>query len=76
MPQLGSSYPGSSAGGSEGTSQVSGVSRHSAILGGSREGEVSGYRGGLNHASAGPHYGGQYSSTYGSAAQQVRTYNF
>ncbi|KAJ0110711.1 hypothetical protein Patl1_02641 [Pistacia atlantica] len=49
----------------EGSSQVSFSSRHSSMLGTSQEAEVGGYRG---HTAAAPHYGGQYSSVYGSVA--------
>jgi len=52
--------------------QHSVASRHSTILGGSQEVDVSGYRA---HTSAAAQYGGQYSSVYGSvalsSAQQV-----
>lgn len=40
-------------------------SRHSSMLVGSEEVDASGYRA---HPSAAAHYGGQYSSIYGSAA--------
>lgn len=53
------------------------AARHSAILGGSQEGEVGGYRG---LASAAARYGGQYGSLYGSAGlssgQQVSDCSF
>lgn len=46
------------------------------MLGASQEAEVGGYR---SHTSAAPHYGGQYSSVYGSTslsgAQQVSDFN-
>ncbi|GMP92431.1 hypothetical protein CsSME_00042660 [Camellia sinensis var. sinensis] len=58
-------YAGSSVGGPDGTSQLSMASRHSSMLGGPQESDITGYRG---HPSAGAHYGGQYSSVYGSAA--------
>lgn len=45
--------------------QHSVASRHSTILGGSQEVDVSGYRA---HTSTTAQYGGQYSSVYGSAA--------
>lgn len=45
--------------------QHSAASRHSAILGGSQDVDVGGYRA---HTSAAAQYGGQYSSVYGSAA--------
>lgn len=75
--QLGPGYSVSSVGVPEGSSQVSLSSRHSSMLGTSQESEVGGYRG---HTAAAPHYGGQYSSVYGSAAlsgtQQVSDFNF
>ncbi|KAK8564596.1 hypothetical protein V6N12_036716 [Hibiscus sabdariffa] len=40
-------------------------SRHSQILGSSQDAEVGGYR---VHPSVSAHYGGQYSSIYGTAA--------
>jgi hypothetical protein len=62
---LGSAYPGSSAGVPEAASQQSMAARHASMLGGAaKETDLSGYRG---HASAGTHYGGQYSSVYNSA---------
>ena len=64
MAKLGPAYPGSSVGGPEGVSQPSMSSRHSSMLGGAKEADMSGYRG---HPSAGAHYGGQYSSVYSSA---------
>lgn len=64
MAKLGPAYPGSSVGGPEGASQPSMSSRHSSMLGGAKEADMSGYRG---HPSAGAHYGGQYSSVYSSA---------
>ncbi|KAK8534602.1 hypothetical protein V6N13_080942 [Hibiscus sabdariffa] len=69
---LGAGYSGSSVGGPDGGAQMSLSSRHSSILGSSQDAEVGGYRG---HPSVSAHYGGQYSSIYGtaalSAAQQV-----
>ncbi|KAL7001476.1 hypothetical protein U1Q18_002627 [Sarracenia purpurea var. burkii] len=41
------------------------ASRHSSMLGGPQESDITGYRG---HPSVGTHYGGPYSSVYGSAA--------
>lgn len=74
--QLGPGYSGSSVGVPESSSHVSLSSRHSSMLGGSQEAEVGGYRG---HTSTAPHYGGQYTSVYGSAAlsgaQQVSGFN-
>ncbi|ESW25551.1 hypothetical protein PHAVU_003G045700 [Phaseolus vulgaris] len=68
---LGANYSGSSVGGHD-VGQHSVASRHSTILGGSQEVDVSGYRA---HTSTGAQYGGQYSSVYGSvalsSAQQV-----
>ncbi|KAI7994060.1 Protein SHORT ROOT IN SALT MEDIUM 1, partial [Camellia lanceoleosa] len=58
-------YAGSSVGGPDGSSQLSMASRHSSMLGGPQESDITGYRG---HPSTGAHYGGQYSSVYGSAA--------
>jgi hypothetical protein len=73
---LGAAYSGSSVGGPDGTSQHSLAARHSSMLVGSQEADVSGYRG---HTSTAAHYGGQYSSVYGSAAlsgaQQVTALN-
>lgn len=78
MEKLGPAYSGSSVGGQDGASQLSMASRHSSILGGGgpNEADVSGgYRA---HTSAAAHYGGQYSSVYGSAAlsssQQVSSF--
>lgn len=75
--QLGSGYSGNTVGLTEGSTQVSLSSRHSSILGASQEAEVGGYR---SHSSVAPHYGGQYSSVYGSgslsAPQQVRKYKW
>ena len=53
-------------------------SRHLSMLGGPQESDITGYRG---HPSSGAHYGGQYSSVYGSTAlssgQQVGSlFNF
>lgn len=62
--QLGTGYSGGSVGGPD-VSQHSVASRHSAILGGSQELDVGGYRA---HSSTSTQYGGQYSSVYGSAA--------
>ncbi|KAG5531791.1 hypothetical protein RHGRI_026421 [Rhododendron griersonianum] len=56
---LGAAYSGSAVGGPDGGS------RHSSMLGGAQESDVTGYRG---HSSSGAHYVGQYSSVYGSAA--------
>ncbi|CAJ1932020.1 unnamed protein product [Sphenostylis stenocarpa] len=61
---LGANYSGSSIGGHD-VGQHSVASRHSTILGGSQEVDVSGYRA---HTSTAAQYGGQYSSVYGSAA--------
>lgn len=52
-------------GGADGGAQMSLSSRHSSILGSSQEAEAGGYRA-LPSVSA--HYGGQYSSIYGSTA--------
>lgn len=57
--QLGANYSAGSVGGHDV------ASRHSAILGGSQEVDVAGYRA---HTSTAAQYGGQYSSVYGSAA--------
>ncbi|XWS23169.1 hypothetical protein CRYUN_Cryun29cG0098000 [Craigia yunnanensis] len=65
---LGAGYSGSSIGGPDGGAQMSLSSRHSSILGNSQEAEVGGYRA-LPSVSA--HYGGQYSSIYGTAALTV-----
>ncbi|XP_007046031.2 PREDICTED: cell division cycle and apoptosis regulator protein 1 [Theobroma cacao] len=62
---LGAGYSGSSVGGPDGGAQMSLASRHSSILGSSQEADVGGYRA-LPSVSA--HYGGQYSSIYGTAA--------
>ncbi|KAA8530025.1 hypothetical protein F0562_034559 [Nyssa sinensis] len=62
---LGPAYSVSSVGGPDGASQISMASRHSSLLGGPQEADIGGYRA---HPSAGAHYGGQYSSVYGSAA--------
>ena len=74
---MGAAYSGSSVGGPDGTSQHSLAARHSSMLVGSQEADVSGYRG---HTSTAAHYGGQYSSVYGSAAlsgaQQVSFFHF
>ncbi|GFS39133.1 ATP/GTP-binding protein family [Actinidia rufa] len=59
---LGSAYSGSSVGGPDGGSMSS---RHLSMLGGPQESDITGYRG---HPSSGAHYGGQYSSVYGSTA--------
>ncbi|KAG2377005.1 uncharacterized protein HKW66_Vig0175780 [Vigna angularis] len=61
---LGANYSGSSVGGHD-VGQHSVANRHSTILGGSQEVDVSGYRA---HTSTTAQYGGQYSSVYGSAA--------
>ncbi|XP_027914489.1 protein SHORT ROOT IN SALT MEDIUM 1 isoform X1 [Vigna unguiculata] len=61
---LGANYSGSSVGGHD-VGQHSVASRHSTMLGGSQEVDVSGYRA---HTSTAAQYGGQYSSVYGSAA--------
>lgn len=51
------------------------ASRHLSMLGGSQESDIGGYR---THPSGPAHYGGQYSSVYGSAAltnaQQVSAF--
>lgn len=69
---MGAAYSGSAVGGPDGGS------RHSSMLGGAQESEVTGYRG--HSSSTGAHYGGQYSSVYGSAAlssgQQVGQFLF
>lgn len=74
--QLGPGYSGSSVGLPETSSHISLSSRHSSMLGASQEVEVGGYR---SHTSAASHYGGQYSSVYGSTAltgaQQVSDFN-
>lgn len=62
--QLGPGYSGGSVGVPD-VGQHSVASRHSAILGGSQEVDVGGYRA---HSSTAAQYGGQYSSVYGSAA--------
>ncbi|XWS34124.1 hypothetical protein CRYUN_Cryun21dG0013100 [Craigia yunnanensis] len=62
---LGAGYSGRSVGGPDGGAQMSLSSRHSSILGSSQEAEVGRYRA-LPSVSA--HYGGQYSSIYGTAA--------
>lgn len=62
---MGAGYSGSSVGGPDGGAQMSLASRHSSILGSSQEADVGGYRA-LPSVSA--HYGGQYSSIYGTAA--------
>lgn len=53
------------------------ASRHSLMLSGSQEAEAGGFRA---HSAATAHYGGQYSSVYGSAAlsgvSQVRGFPF
>lgn len=53
------------------------ASRHSSMLSGSQEADAGGYR---HHSAATAHYGGQYSSVYGSAAltgvSQVRGFPF
>ncbi|MED6148926.1 hypothetical protein PIB30_057587 [Stylosanthes scabra] len=61
---LGSNFTGASVGGHD-VGQHSVASRHSAILGASQEVDVAGYR---PQSSTAAHYGGQYSSVYGSAA--------
>lgn len=73
LVQLEPSYHGSSGGRPEGTSQPSGILRHSSMLGDPQEGDLGGYRGGHALLSAAPqHYGGgQYSSAYGAADQPV-----
>ncbi|KAE8658870.1 ATP/GTP-binding family protein, putative isoform 2 [Hibiscus syriacus] len=58
-------YSGSSVGGPNGGAQMPLSSRHSSILGSSQDAEVGGYRA---HTSVSAHYGGQYSSIYGTAA--------
>lgn len=63
--QLGAAYTGSTVGGPDGGSQHSLATRHSSMLVGSQEADVGGYR---PHTSTAAHYGGQYSSVYGSAA--------
>jgi hypothetical protein len=62
---LGPSYSSNSVGGPDGGSQQSLASRHTSMLGGSQEADAGGYR---THPQAVAHYGGQYSSVYGSAA--------
>lgn len=68
---MGTAYSGGAVGGPDGGS------RHSSMLGGAQESDITGYRG---HSSAGAHYGGQYSSVYGSATlssgQQVGQFLF
>lgn len=74
---MGSGYSSSSVGGPDGGAQMSLSSRHSSILVSSQDTEVGGYRA-LPSVSA--HYGGQYSSIYGtsalSATQQVSGIGF
>lgn len=69
---MGPAYSGGSAGGPDGGSQLSLASQHSSIRGALQEADAGGYRA---HPSAPAHYGGQYSSVYGSAglsgSQQV-----
>ena len=62
---MGAAYSGSTVGGPDGGSQHSLAARHSSMLVGSQEADVGGYR---PHTSTAAHYGGQYSSVYGSAA--------
>lgn len=62
---MGAAYTGSTVGGPDGGSQHSLATRHSSMLVGSQEADVGGYR---PHTSTAAHYGGQYSSVYGSAA--------
>ncbi|KAL6958862.1 hypothetical protein U1Q18_040209 [Sarracenia purpurea var. burkii] len=73
---LGPGYSASSVGGPNGGSQLSMASRHSSMLGGRQESDITGYRA---HPSAGAHYGRPYSSVNGSAAlsssQQVAGMN-
>lgn len=65
---MGTTYSGSSVGGTDGGAQLSLASRHSSMLSASQEADAGGYR---THPSAPTHYGGQYSSVYGSAALSV-----
>ena len=57
-------YFAGSVGGPDGGSQLS-ISHHPTVLGGSQDADGSGYRA---HPSAVAHYGGEYSSGFGSAA--------
>lgn len=68
---MGHGYSGSSAGGPERPSQLPTGSRHSSMLGTPQDAEMSAYRDHSHHPSTVPNYGGQYSSVYGSTAQQV-----
>ncbi|OIT05507.1 hypothetical protein A4A49_49077 [Nicotiana attenuata] len=70
---LGHGYSGSSAGGPERSSQLPTGSRHSSMLGTPQDAEMSAYRDHSHHSSTVPNYGGQYSSVYGSTAQQMST---
>ncbi|KAM3281407.1 protein SHORT ROOT IN SALT MEDIUM 1 [Capsicum chacoense] len=70
---LGHGYSGSSAGGPERSSQLPTGSRHSSILGPPQDAEMSAYTTHGHHPSTVPNYGGQYSSVYGSTAQQMPT---
>ena len=62
---MGPGYPANSVGGPDGNVQLPMVARHSAMLGGSEEVDANAYR---PLPAAAAHYGGQYSSLYGSAA--------
>ncbi|KAK4373430.1 hypothetical protein RND71_008814 [Anisodus tanguticus] len=70
---LGHGYSGSSAGGPERSSQLPTSSQHSSMLGTPQDAEMSAYRAHSHHPSAVPNYGDQYSSVYGSTAQQMPT---
>lgn len=70
---LGHGYSGNSAGGPERSSQLPTGSRHSSMLGTPQDAEMSAYSAHSHHPSTVPNYGGQYSSVYGSTAQQMPT---
>lgn len=67
--KLAAAYSASAGGGPDESSQLSMASRHSSMLGGASSHEAADISGGYRaHLSAASHYGGQYSSVYGSAA--------